>query len=318
MKAVRTISLYQQSHIPYFTLQQRHIDFLQTQFPAASIRWCSASAEFVKVLPDTQVAVCWAFKQKWFDLAPQLRLLATPTAGRDFAPVIPPPSVKMLYGTHHGPIMAESVLGLILAVNRGLFIAHAAQLQGNIWPASEMFQLRLLQGSHAVIVGFGRIGQHIGAKLKAFGVRITGVRRDQSAPLPVWFAEQDTVITIREMDGVLGSADHLVLVLPSDTGTDQMFDAQRLSRLSPHTVIYNVGRGNCLDETALAQALLQRRLGGACLDVFAQEPLVESSPLAVNLPGLIRLPHATAFAHEYLDHFLLEVSQWLQTRGVGA
>ena len=97
----------------------------------------------------------------------------------------------------------------------------------------------------------------------------------------------------------------------SDTGTDRLIDAARLARLPRHAVLYNVGRGNCIDEAALARALQTGTLRGACLDVFAREPLAPDSPLAADLPGLVRMPHASAFADAYMDRFMDEVITWL-------
>jgi (S)-sulfolactate dehydrogenase len=79
-------------------------------------------------------------------------------------------------------------------------------------------------------------------------------------------------------------------------------------------VVYNVGRGNCIDEAALAKALETGALRGACLDVFAQEPLPSDSPLARDLPGLVRVPHASAFTEDYIDRFLDEVIAWLDNK----
>jgi phosphoglycerate dehydrogenase-like enzyme len=258
------------------------------------------------------VALTWAFLQEWFALAPHLKRVATPAAGRDFFALSPPPRVKVRYGTHHGPIMAETVIGLMLAFDRGLFTAYRHQLRGELWPREALYNVRLLAGTHAVIVGFGHIGAEIGRRLKPFGVRITGVRRSVPGKAPAWFRDGDAVVPVSKLNAALRQADHVILVLPSDTGTDRLMDAARLAALPKHAVVYNVGRGNCIDEAALAKALKSGRLRGACLDVFAQEPLTAESPLSRNLPGLVRVPHASAFAETYIDRFMDEVIAWLK------
>lgn len=300
--------IFQEATVPYFCIQRRHVDRLKQAFPGARVTWCRSKRGCVRALPQAEVAVTWAFRQEWFAQAPRLRAVFSSAAGRDFYPLDPPPQVKLRYGTFHGPLMAETVLGLMLAFNRGLFTAYRHQLQGDLWPREALYDsLRLLHGSHAVIVGFGHIGKAIGSLLKPFGVRVTGVRRKLQARRPCWFCLGDRAVTSEQLDGVLAEADHLILVLPSDTGTDNLIDATRLARLPRHAVIYNVGRGNCVDEAALAQALKSRALRGACLDVFAKEPLTHASPLAENLPGLIRMPHASAFTDHYMDRFVDEV-----------
>ena len=309
---VESIAVFQESRVPYFQVGARHLARLRAVYPDAEVKWCRSKASFIKALPEIQVALTWAFRQEWFALAPNLKRLATPAAGRDFFTLEPPPGVKVRYGTHHGPIMAESVVGLMLAFNRGLFTAYRHQLRGELWPREALFNVRLLAGTHAVIVGFGHIGSAIGRMLKPFGVRITGVRRAVPRKKPSWFRDGDAVVPASRMDAALRQADHVILVLPSDTGTDRLMDAARLAVLPKRAVVYNVGRGNCVDEAALAAALERGALRGACLDVFAQEPLTSDSPLARELPGLVRLPHASAFSDDYIDRFIDEVVAWLK------
>ena len=307
---VHTLVVFQENAIPFFAIKDRHLARLRATYPAAEVSWCRDEASFLEALPCADVAVTWAFRQEWFNHAPRLRRIATPAAGRDFFPITPPASVQVRHGTFHGPIMAETLLGMMLAFNRGLYDAYRDQLAGGLWPRDQLYHLRLLAGSHAVILGFGHVGIACGQLLKAFQVRVTGVKRTPIS-LPDGFGPEDRVVTMERLDEVLAEADHLILVLPNDTGTDRLIDAARLARLPQHAVIYNLGRGNCIDETALAEALQTRRLRGACLDVFAQEPLTAASPLAGNLPGLYRLPHASAFAEIYMDRFVDEVVAWL-------
>ncbi|MDX9866717.1 MAG: NAD(P)-dependent oxidoreductase [Kiritimatiellia bacterium] len=312
------IVVYQESSVPYFCLRARQVARLRAAFPDTRVVWCRTERAFVRNLPAVRVAVTWAFRQAWFAAAPRLRAVISSAAGRDFFPLAPPPRVTVWHGTFHGPLMAETVLGWMLAFNRGILAACRHQLQGELWPREALYgQVRLLHGTHAVIVGFGHIGTAIGRLLKPFGVRVTGVRRTPQGRLPAGFGPGDAVVPPGRLDAVLPGADHLILVLPSDTGTDRLFDAARLARLPRHAVLYNVGRGNCLDEAALARALTAGRLRGACLDVFAQEPLQPGSPLAADLPGLVRLPHASAFADEYMERFTDEVIARLtaETRG---
>jgi phosphoglycerate dehydrogenase-like enzyme len=308
---VESIVVFQESTVPCFCAKARHIARLRAAFPAAKVSWCRKKTSFQKLLPKAQVAVTWAFRQAWFAQAPQLRCILSSAAGRDFFPLSPPPHVEVRHGTFHGPLMAETVLGLMLGMSRGLFEAYGRQLKGELWPREALYDIRLLRGSHAVIVGFGHIAAAIGQQLKPFGVRITGVRRTPQAQRPSWFGSEDAVVSLDKLDAVLPQADHLILVLPSDTGTDRMFDAARLALLPRHAVVYNMGRGNCIDEAALAKALKRGALRGACLDVFAEEPLTKASPLAKNLPGLVRVPHASAFAEAYMDRFMDEVIAWL-------
>ena len=303
---------FQEHQNPCFALTERHIVRLRDSFPRQRVVWCRNRDSFVRALPEADVALTWEFRQEWFALAPRLRRIATPAAGRDFFPVTPPGSVEIRHGTFHGPLMGETLLGLMLGFNRRIFDAYRYQLEGRLWPNREIYHAPLLAGSHAMIVGFGHIGMTFGKMLKPLGVRITGVKRTPLETLPGWFTLEDRVVTVDRMDGLLPTVDHLILILPNDTGTTNLFGRERLSLLPEHAVVYNLGRGNCLDEEALAECLREGRLGGACLDVFAREPLESASPLSENLPGLVRLPHASAYSDVYMDRFLDEVIEWLE------
>jgi phosphoglycerate dehydrogenase-like enzyme len=114
-------------------------------------------------------------------------------------------------------------------------------------------------------------------------------------------------MSVTLLDAILPTVDHLILALPSDASTDKLIGARQLARLSRDAVIYNVGRGNSIDEQALADALASRKIRGACLDVFAEEPLTRKSPLSVDLPGLVRLPHSSAYGDMYMDFYVDEV-----------
>lgn len=309
------ITVFQESVVPCFVMQAEHIARLRTAFPEAVVKWCRSEIGFIRALPQTDVAITWAFRQEWFARAPRLRYILSNAAGRDFRKIDQPPNVTVRYGTFHGPLMAETVLGMMLGVNRGLFTALRGQIAGDLWHQPPLYgNMHLLRGTHAVILGFGHIGQTIGAYLKPLGVRVTGLRRTRLKKRPKWFTTGDRALTMRTLDRVVAEADHLIMVLPSDTGTDNLMDAQRLALLPQHAVIYNVGRGNSIDEAALAAALKSGALRGACLDVFKCEPLKDDSPLSEDLPGLLRLPHASAFAEPYLDRFLDEVIPWLKKR----
>lgn len=254
---------------------------------------CRTEEAFLRALPSATHALVWNFEPAWFSNAPNLRVLATPAAGRELVPTVGPRGVTISFGAFHGVVISETVLALMLAHVRGLYRAYDYQRRGVLWPRSELSPFcSTLAGTRAVILGYGHIGRAIGDRLAAFGVSVTGIRRRNFAAL----------------DGALKTADWLIVALPSDTGTDDLVDARRLALLPPRAVLINIGRGNAVDEHALAAALKARRLAGAMLDVFHDEPLTAASPLAADLPGLVRLPHAAAFSPTYLNLFFEELS----------
>ena len=318
-KTETTIAIFLEQAIPSFCIKARQVERLRKMFPGVAFVWCHSVAAFVESLPKVTVALTNTFRPEWFAKAPKLRYILCPAAGRDVlnpVPLEPPPEVYIHYGSFHGKLMAETVVGLMLAFNRGILRAYGEQLAGDLWPASALCEpdvVRMLRGSHAAIVGFGNIGQWISKLLVPLGVRVTGFRRTPPAVRPEWFHPGDRVMSASLLDAMLPSVDHLILALPSDATTDALIGARQLARFPRDAVVYNVGRGNCIDEEALAAALASRSIRGACLDVFAEEPLTCCSPLSADLPGLVRMPHASAYGDVYLDFYVDEIIPIIRT-----
>ena len=267
----------------------------------AKITVVRSERAFLKALPQATHAIVWEFDKAWFPRARNLRILATPGAGRELLPTDAEmsPGIVRVNGAFHGTIISETVVACIFAHARGLYRAYDWQRAGVLWPRAELSPFcSLVAGTRAVILGYGKIGHAIGAKLEALGVSVVGIRR----------------ANFGELKPALKTADWLIVVLPSDTGTDNLVDAGVLRAMKRSAVLVNVGRGNAVDEAALAAALRSRRIAAAYLDVFKREPLTSASPLAADLPGLVRLPHGSAFAPDYLPLFFREMQKggWLE------
>jgi phosphoglycerate dehydrogenase-like enzyme len=293
--------------IATWTFSARHEERLRVTLPEAEILTCPDETALMAALATADAAVVWRFKKAWFERAPKLRWLVTPAAGHDVMdwPLEETPEgVELTFGAFHGRIMAETVIGMLLGDCRGLF--ETLRRQGRTpWPKAEIApRMRTLGGSHVVVLGFGNIGRWIGLLAKPFGARVTGVKRTP-APAPDWFGSEDRVLTMENLDGALPEADHLVLALPGTTGTDNVLDARRIGLLPSHATVTNVGRGNAIDEAALAEALGEERIAAAMLDVYETEPLPETSPLR-TLDNVLLMPHASAVSRNYLDCWLDE------------
>jgi phosphoglycerate dehydrogenase-like enzyme len=294
-------------HVPGWQFEQRHAHQLEQAIPGLQTRICQSEDEIVDALPDAEVAMVWRFRQEWLAHAPKLRLLVTPAAGRDYFTVDFPPTIQLAYGRFHGDIMGETVVGMLLAMCRGILPAADRQ-RTELWPRAELAQgMGRLHGAHVLILGFGHIGERTAELLKPFGVRITGVRRTPCPP-PSFFGSGDQILGLEQLDAILPTVNHLVLCLPGTPETEGMIDARRLALLPPSATLCNVGRGNAIVESALLAALHARQLSGACLDVFRTEPLPMDSPLR-TCANLWLMPHASAIAPDYLDLFIEEFAQ---------
>ncbi|MDR1744694.1 MAG: D-2-hydroxyacid dehydrogenase [Planctomycetota bacterium] len=289
--------------------ETRHIDRLRRDCPVLDWRLCLDKDEVEVLLPRARAALVWAFHSRWSAVAAHLELVSTPAAGRELVHIDPRPGLRVCFGSFHGELMAETVAGMMLAFARGI---RDCLLSGSAgWPRAEVGgAMRPVRGSHAVILGFGHIGKWIGKLLRPFGVRITGVNRADMTR-PGYFTEEDRVIAIDRLEELLPAVDHLILALPGGGGTTGIIDARRLALLRPDAYLYNVGRGNAVDIDALAAALREGRIRGAGLDVYPEEPLPEDSPIRAA-PNAMLLPHVSAFAPNYLDLYLDELSPVLE------
>jgi len=292
--------------VPGFNFTDRHARRL-AEATGAQVHVCGSDAEFAERLPKADVALAWRFRPEWRPLAARLRWLATPAAGRDFMDALDGTlPFAVTFGTFHGEFMAETLLAMALAEVRGLTEAIRRQRAGEPWPREPVGRAATgLRGRHMVIVGFGHIGEWIAKLAKPFGVRITAVRR-HSTRKPACLDAHDRTIAVGELDRVLPATDDLVLVLPREPDSAHLLDARRLALLPRHAVVYSIGRGHCIDEAALADALRRGRLRAAYLDVFETEPLPVDSPLR-NCPHAVLMPHASAASPHYMDRFTDEI-----------
>jgi len=110
----------------------------------------------------------------------------------------------------------------------------------------------------------------------------------------------DRVVAVDALGDVLKASDHIVLALPSTAATHHLIGKPELAQMKPTAYFHNVGRGACVDEAALTQALAAEAIAGAGLDVFEEEPLPAQSPLRA-MPNVLVMPHASAIAPRYLD-----------------
>jgi phosphoglycerate dehydrogenase-like enzyme len=183
-------------------------------------------------------------------------------------------------GVFNIPI-AETVMAYILAVVKRLpeFWAHQREHR---W---EKLPLRELRGLTVGIVGLGDIGTEVARLCRAFGMRVLGLRR---RPAPSDLA--DEVLPPDRLQDLLARSDFVVIAVPLTAETRGMIGRAELAAMKPDAWLVNISRGAIVDEEALIEALRAGRIGGACLDVFAEEPLPPESPLW-DMPNVIITPH---------------------------
>jgi len=201
---------------------------------------------------------------------------------------------------------ANTAILLFLAVHRAA-VAQDAYLRAGRWAREGNAPLtRGIAGQKVGILGMGRIGQAIAQKLGVFGVEVMYHARH---PHGVgWRYCPDLVAMARE-------ADTLIVVVPGGAATEKLVGAEVIEALGPTGVLINIARGSVVDEEALVAALVDGRLGGAGLDVYAHEP--EVPPALIALDNVVLLPHvgsATVETRRAMGDLVCDnLDDWLRT-----
>lgn len=239
----------------------------------------SGSAEVLRAMPG---------------LLPRLRWVQSLAAGPDNLLAAGfPASVAITSGRNfHDRTVAEHALALALGCVRRFPEAVRAQDQhrwhpglGGAHPLHDPDRLTTLLEARTLVWGFGAIGITTARLLSAFGASVRGVARSAGR------REGYEVITVEDLEEALPDTDLLVMVLPATAETRGALSAERLALLGPRAVVVNVGRGQTVDQEALAAALRAGRIAAAGLDVTDPEPLPPDSDLW-DAPNLLLTPHA--------------------------
>jgi lactate dehydrogenase-like 2-hydroxyacid dehydrogenase len=175
--------------------------------------------------------------------------------------------------------VCELGIGLLFALLRRLPAADLFARSG-AWQQQAFPITTTLAGKTVGIVGLGRIGQDLAKRLELFGVTIayTGPSAKNS-PYPFY----GSVVALAE------AVDVLILTCPGGPETERMIDASVLNALGPNGYLVNIARGSVVDESALISALQQNRIAGAALDVFENEPQLNSA--FIPLHNVVLSPH---------------------------
>ena len=272
------------------------------KFPTVMFHYCTSSEDYREHLPVAEVVFTSWMRPEDLPLATNLKWLHTSAAGvtRQLYPEWIKSGVTLTNSAGaRGPIMAEFVIGALIAFNRQLPRIWEAQKEHR-WIAGEMWNdfrnVRTLDGRRMVIAGLGGIGQEVARLAKAFGMEVVGTKRDLTEDIP-WV---DQLAEVNEFDSLLPGAAVVLNCLPHTPETDKWFSAERIAQFDPDSIFINVGRGKTVDQEALIVALQSQKIRGAILDVFAEEPLPEDSELW-DLPNCMVIPHVSNMVDQFWE-----------------
>src|SRR3984957_16077135 len=186
---------------------------------------------------------------------------------------------------------AEHTMAMLLALARNIPQAQASLTSGK-WERSKFSGVELYEKTLG-IVGFGRIGQLVAQRAKAFGMRVLAFD-------PFVSAERYRELGVEKAassDEVCAQADFITLHLPKTPETEGWMDATQFAKMRDGVRILNVARGGLIDDAALKDALDSGKVAGAALDVFPTEPITEY-PLFQGYPNVVVTPHLGASTAE--------------------
>jgi len=234
---------------------------------------------FGDAAPEADVILNWTgsrdlLREVW-GMAPRVRWIHSRSAGLDellFPELAGSPVMLTNARGVFSEILGEFAIAAVLFFAKGLRRMVRSQEAG-VW---DQFDIIEISGQTLGIIGLGDIGQAVARRAESMGMQVLGLRRSDGPERK------------REL---LARSDYLVLSAPLTPETRSMIGERELCAMKPSAVLINLGRGPLVDETALAAALRERRIGGAALDVFNEEPLPDGHPF-YRLDNLLLSPHA--------------------------
>lgn len=226
--------------------------------------------------------------------APQLKIIARAGVGVDNIDVAAASAAGIVVSytpAANAVSVAELAMGLMLALARHIPSGHVHATHGG-WDRVR-FMGTELAGRTLGIVGFGRIGQLVAERARAFGMQIVTADALLRPDSPALLRYDACLLTL---DDLLSAADVVTLHVPLTAETNNLIGAAQLARMKSAALLINTSRGEVVDEPALLSALEAAQIAGAALDVRRKEP---PEPSAFDkMPNVLLLPHLGAFTHE--------------------
>jgi len=255
-----------------------------------------ASSLMDGLLAEAEVYAGMRMPSRLLARAPQLKWVQVAQAGVDRVLLDEEfrrsPVMLSNVGGVHSFAPAELAIQCCLAWVKGT-VECARQKESRLW---KPFSPGVLRGKTMGLVGYGNIGQKVARIAKAFEMWVIATRRSATKQGKARYA--DLILPQTGLNRLLSESDFVVLATPLTPDTYHMMSTAQFDVMKKDALLVNVSRGPVVDEAALAIALREKRIGGAALDVFEQEPLPQDSPLW-ELPNLLYSPHIAGYISAY-------------------
>ncbi|EIW19819.1 MULTISPECIES: D-2-hydroxyacid dehydrogenase [Pelosinus] len=276
-------------------LADRHMKIIQSSAPNSNIITCDyeKAAEHIR---DIDILVPWGSMdvRPLYLAAPKLTWIHSLSAGVEgliFPEIQNANTIITNSRGIHGIPVSEHVFAMMLVFTRGLdvFIRQQAKHQWKRTIVEEIHDKTI------GIVGLGSIGREIAKKAKGLGMKVVASKQTMTKELFV-----DELYPPEKLHELLSLSDFVVTALPLLNETKHLFTINEFSVMKPSAYFINIARGGIIKQDDLITALEQGLIKGACLDVFDEEPLSDSSPLW-DMQNVIITPHVAALSPSYLD-----------------
>ncbi len=280
------------------TLSPATVDALGPDFDVRSVDGTDREALFAALADADAVLIRSATKidAEALSHAPVLKVVARAGVGLDNVDIKAATAAGVMVvnaPTSNIISAAELTVGHILSLARHIPAAHAS-LAAGAWKRSSFTGTELFEKTVGII-GLGRIGALIAARLQAFGVTVVAYD-----PYVTPTRAQQLGVSLLSLDDLLEQSDFITIHMPKTPETTGMIGAEQFARMKPTAYVVNVARGGLIDEEALYTALTTGEIAGAGLDVFTSEPPTPEGtafPL-LSLPNVVVTPHLGASTDE--------------------
>jgi phosphoglycerate dehydrogenase-like enzyme len=285
-----------------FGLQPSYVEKIRAVSERVDVQQSRDKQEALSLVKDAEILFAGFFSQEMFRKAEKLKWIQASFAGVEsflYPEVVKSNVVVTNAGGVNSVPVAEHVIGMMLSLNRKLHVFMRGQREAK-WKTSDrelMSQMEELSGKTVGVVGLGRIGSEIANRAKCFGMKVIAMRRNPSAPKPVYV---DALVSPENLKELLGQADFVVIQLPLTKETEGMFGETELRSMKRTGYLVNASRGGIIQEDKLIKALKEGWIAGAALDTFAVEPLPSDSPLW-KMKNVVVTPHVAGLTPRYME-----------------
>jgi phosphoglycerate dehydrogenase-like enzyme len=273
-------------------LEEKHINLIKGISKDVNV---VVDENVLRVIPDVDILIAGTFDKEILEKAEKLKWVHALAAGVDrlLFPEFTESDIILTNssGVHPVPI-SEHVLGMMLMVSRKLHESMRTQLQRR-WERPVPTELC---GKTLGVVGFGSIGERIGQLGKCFGMYVIGLKRNTAHKSE----NADELVPPDKLHDLLNRSDFVVISLPLTKDTEELISLKEFTMMKDTAYIINISRGRVICQKDLVHALKTRKIAGAGLDVFQEEPLPAESPLW-GVDNVIITPHYAGSTPEYFN-----------------